>query len=393
MRRLVIALASIFALIGTVLFSFSRLVLASFSLFTGPLAPLASWAPRLTVAVLLTALGVAIYLVHISAERIASRRGAWSALLVLLVSAPVLLAPFSVSTADLAAPLGILVAYLLTTRRYGLVTIGLPIAALIVLGYGWFPVLLLAALLVTAPLRSDPDPRLGELFVLTVVGFVVSGPTVDLSGFGVDRIARLGLVFVALVAFAVYLLVSRREEHAYPFIAALLSAAVLYLGGDAFGPLSIVLTGTVLVALAFESILRFIEVSKLRWKALLSIGLVAVAVVLTLTQSVFVIGTGSQDRMNPELAAALGPLSGRVGVSARYAPALEYFSNATAVPLNESEVRTLSTSHLTVPVLRIAKGRFSSFVLFSTPPYASDPCFAVVHNGVLVEVKLECSLS
>lgn len=390
MLPLVIAAALVFAIIATFLFDIDTLSLASFSLFEGPFGDVLSIEPTFSAALLFASLAFSFVLVYLASVRVASKRGALAAIAIVFVSAPVMLAVRSISLGFLAAPLLMLVVYQLSTRKYRLWSIAVPIAALFLLDYAIYPLFVLFSLLLTSPLRSDPDPRLGELFLVVLVAFVAfaSWPS---SSFSVDGMLGLGLVFVALSVYGVYRVLARGEERVHPFVALALASAVLLLLGDPFGALALILSAAVLIAVSFESIFAFFDVSNIRFKRAVSFGLFLIALSLTFTQSAFVVS--AVDHMTPELASSLASFDGRVAIDERLAPALAFYSDAEPVPLSSEEVRVLSNASFIVQVIELIDGRFGSFALDRAPSYADDGCFSVVERGVLVEVAVRCDLA
>lgn len=390
MLPLLIAAALVFAIIATFLFDIDTLSLASFSLFEGPFGDVLSIEPTFSAALLFASLAFSFVLVYLASVRVASKRGALAAIAIVFVSAPVMLAVRSISLGFLAAPLLMLVVYQLSTRKYRLWSIAVPIAALFLLDYAIYPLFVLFSLLLTSPLRSDPDPRLGELFLVVLVAFVAfaSWPS---SSFSVDGMLGLGLVFVALSVYGVYRVLARGEERVHPFVALALASAVLLLLGDPFGALALILSAAVLIAVSFESIFAFFDVSNIRFKRAVSFGLFLIALSLTFTQSAFVVS--AVDHMTPELASSLASFDGRVAIDERLAPALAFYSDAEPVPLSSEEVRVLSNASFIVQVIELIDGRFGSFALDRAPSYADDGCFSVVERGVLVEVAVRCDLA
>lgn len=393
MYVLIIALVSILALVGTFVFSIDRLALSSFSLFTGPIGPIAAFEPRITAFALLASLGLALVLVYRAGISIGSRRASLVAFALALSTTPIVLAPRVIGLGFLAAPLLVFFTHQLATRRYRLISIALPLAALFLLGYGAYPLFVLASLLLTSPLRSDPDPRLGELFLVVALAFVAFDQGGLVSGFSIDRLFRFGLVFVGLAAFAVFRVLARGQESAHPFVALALASAVLHLLGDPLGGLAFTLSATVLIARSFESVFRFFEVSNLSSKRLLSIALVVGAIVLTAGQSALLITTTASERMTPRLADSLSSFDQPVAIDERMAPAFEYYSGYEPVPLASDELRVLKSSVLIIPVLEEIDDRYDAYALERVPGYVDDRCFDVIDHDALVEVRVRCSLS
>ena len=383
-----IVLSVLLAIIGTVVFSIDRLSFASYALFTGPLS---FFDERLVASVLLVSLSFSLVVVHRTAVRLSSERAAWSALVLMLVSVPVLLAPLSVSLGFLAVPLLLVFIYQLSTRRYRLVSVAIPIAGLFVLGFGHYALFVLAALLVASPLRPDPDPRLGDLFIVSLLAFIVSGAFLP-SSFSVERALPFGLVFIALVVFAVYRVVSQGSRRADPIVALALSSAVLFFLGDPIAALTLTIAGGVLSSIAFESIFRFFDVSNIRFKRSIAFSLVVFIAALTLTQSLWF--AVLDERMDPQLAASMRSVErGTVAVDERFAPALRYYSHADVVAIPSSEADFIASSRLSIPVLSIVDDRYERIVLFEEPSLVLGSCFSVVEYERLWEVRIRCSLS
>ncbi|MFT4307826.1 MAG: hypothetical protein ACMXYM_00450 [Candidatus Woesearchaeota archaeon] len=388
LRRLVVLVALVYVFVALASFSIDRLTFASYGFFT---LPLAAAYPVVAVAVLFAALAGALILVFRAALECSSDRAAWAALALVLVSSPMLLSAFSVSLGYLAAPLLVYFAFQLSTRRYRLVSIALPIAVLFVLGYGHYVLFVLFALLLTTPLRPDPDPRLGELFLLTAVAFIATGSVLSFE-FSVERALPFGLVFIALGVFATYRVIMRGSRRVDPYVALALASAVLFFLSDPLAPLMLTLSAGVLVAIALEVVMRFFELSRIPFKRLVSFSTVVFFVVLTLVQSVFFLA--AQERMDPGLAASLMSVDeGVVAIDEQLSHALAFYSGAQVVPLTSEEVELLETSPFVIPVIERSEGRFSRVVLSRMPPYVSNECFVAEPRGVLVEVRIRCSLS
>jgi len=333
----------------------------------------------------------ALVLVFMMALEFSSLRAAWAAIVLVLVSSPLLLAPFSINLGFLAAPLLIVLTFQLSTRKYRLVSIALPITALFIIGFGHYAVLVLFALLLTSPLRPDPDPRLGELFMLVVLVFIATFASLDFS-FSLDHPLPFGLVFIALGVFAAFRAISRGSRKLDPIIALALASAVLFFLSDPLASLMLTLCAGVLVAISLESIFRFFELSRLPFKRVVSFTTIVFFVLLTLAQSLLFVSV--YERMDPGLASSLSSVEGGVvGIDEDLAPALMYFSDARAVALDAEEVEFFASSPFAIPIIERSDERFSRVLVRSVPPYASSECFVVEQKGVLVEVRIRCSLS
>ena len=387
-RRLVVLVALAYVFVALASFSIDRLTFASYAFFTLPLV--ASY-PVAAAAVLFAALAAALVLVFRAALECSSDRAAWAAIALVLVSSPILLSAFSVSLGYLAAPLLVYFTFQLSTRRYRLVSIALPIALLFVFGYGHYVLFVLLALLLTTPLRPDPDPRLGELFLLTAVAFIATGSVLALE-FSVERTLPFGLVFIALGVFATYRVIMRGSRRVDPYVALALASAVLFFLSDPLAPLMLTLSAGVLVAIALEVVMRFFELSRIPFKRIISFATIVFFIVLTLVQSVFFLSV--QERMDPSLASSLASVDeGVVAIDERLSHALAFYSGAQVVALSAEEVELFETSAFVIPVIERSEGRFSRVVLSRMPPYASNECFITEQRGALVEVRIRCSLS
>ena len=391
MNRFIVLIGLAFAIIALGFYSPDRLVFSSYELFTGTFAVLTAQNPFATAAALFAALALALILVFRLALEVSSERAAWSSMALIFASAPILLAPLSIGLGFLAAPLLILFVFQVSTRRYRLVSIALPIVLLFIIGFGHYVLLVLVALLLTSPLRPDPDPRLGELFLLVSIAFIASGSMLP-TEFSVDRTIPFGLVLIALAVFATYRVISKGSRRADPIVSLALASAALFFLSDPLAPLMLTLSAGVLVAIAIESIFRFFELSRVPFKRAVAFGTVVVLVMLTLAQSVFFVA--AQERMDPGLASSLASIDeGVVAIDHRLAHALAFYSGATVVALDADDLELFERSVFVIPVIERSEDRFSRVVLASTPPYAQSECFVVEPKGVLVEVRIVCSLS